>query len=1556
MARRDPGYSGLEQMQVSERDAIIQAAATYVGNASALLDRDYQTTVVGNGIIDFIFKHPLLISRVAIQGTLDTVTVTAMQITGVAVPIVVGVVNANGWDSGPIAPPLMCTSVRVIAANATTFREVVIMTTLATQGVVNVDIDNTPANPLFAQLQQQIVLEECEITVEGDDWSADDPDNAMDKDLGTSISTSGPGTMHLALTHPKLIGRICIAGPLNDVEVSVIKVDGTTQVIASHIVADEGWDSGNFVPIVITQVDITITVSAEIEEVVILKVIEIKGDISLDWENTPADPLHVDAQQVVTLEEVDLVRSSVKGAVVTGGIADILDHDQTTGISYDGSGAQLMVTLELRNIMLLSRIAMVKIVDDIGMVRPLIGVRRVDGTWITVLDYADDAQEYEGVDSLNFKADVQTFGPNRKYTPMSPVEATAVRITLQAGVPGTIGEIVIHKTIETKSYVYNEPREPVHTQTVQQVVLDEVDTALSTFLPEVLFDSLAIERLFTKQIGVGLIQYTHNDDTPGVVTINFRFPILIARIAAVGVFPPNTSAGLILVNGMGMSVYVTSAPTTYGWDSGNFTPQLARAVTITLPNDADATLDEVIINKVIEMKGDVSLNVSNTPNEPVFVEAQQILVAEEIDLDASTMTGDITPGGTIAGLFDHNMATGVDYLGTGVQFVLTLQLKQIMLLSRIAMVMIRGGTEIWMPIIEVQRVDGTWVKVLDYTDPPDSNEYEGVDSGNFKANAIALGPGRPYIPTSPIESKAVRITLPLGHTGSIGEIAIHKTIETKSFVYNEPAEPVHTQDVGEVCLDEVDTLASTFDNTIWSSEAIERLFTKQTGTDPIGFTFVDLPGALTAMFRFPILINRVGIRGSYPAGTIIEAIGIDDMPHFIAILEDEVIEAGFDSGNFVPVLAMGIRVTVGANATFEQLTILKVKETKSYIWSDPAHPAEVQAEQQITANEVMSYGGTGTDPEHLLDKDATTYASIAAGAGSIIINLSHPILVSRVALMGVLDVVNVQIGLIDGSTKLVIPTTDAEDNSRDSGNFTPVFINGIIIAQGAGALVGSSLYELAVMKVIETKDGHSYYEPLAVQAEQQLVRQEIASIVGDPGTTQLEALFDKDMTTWAILGVGAHAITITLTHPILIGRVALRGNLDAISADVVDIEGVTHNVIPTKIVVGGLDSQNFTPLMATQIVINQGGGSMGTAIEEVTVLKVIETKVSATADRPVAVQALQQVSRSDLSSLTVVGLVVDEQLSIDKNAGTEAIFPAGLASITYNFNSPILVNRIALDGGSVGLSHVQVTVTDVLGVDSIVIADTGTGPSVGADSGNFQPIMAASVTVTQLVTGAGGTLAETIIQKVIEVKSFSEVQLPEVVEMVGQKVYYDQLDTNTGGAPALKPYMLTRIPLETNADDDPAQNIDSTIVTTTAGEAIDLMTVQFHQYSRDIRKVRNYFRAMVTVEAGTNAYITNVRCRVGRRQVTTDTLVWITAEKTVTLNLTGQATRHVRFELQDRISDVIPPGWVLVWQVIIRGYRVTGAVAVPITLWHRRGTFDCKLDTELVRQATEVIG
>jgi hypothetical protein len=863
----------------------------------------------------------------------------------------------------------------------------------------------TPATPTHTQLVQQVINDEAVVTTVGAGWVGL-PTSILDKNLATGMANAGPGSIVITLNFPILIGRVVLSGVITNGTVTVTDSTGIAHVLGAAILAPTGWDSDNFTPIMAAVIRIDeATGPISITEASILKVIEVKGAVSIDWENTPEDPMHVDAQQIVTTEEIDLVNSTVTGFHVIGTLSGLFDHDRATGITADGP-VPLVVTIELRTIMLLSRVALVKMTAQTGVYFPKIEVRNVMGTWVTVLDYANDLNWYDGVDSGNFKADAYAKGPSRGNAgPQSPIEATAVRITSNplAQMTTTIGEVVIHKTTETKSYIYNEPREPAHVQTVQQICLDEVDTQRTTFSVTLdgFFDTIAIEKLFNKQMGVGGILFTNGILVgTGTIKIVFRFPILIARIAGIGVFPAGTTIGIYTVgSALPVGIYGLAVSNTHGFDSDNFVPRLVTAIEILLPDDAE--IDEITIMKVIEMKGTVSFDVANEPQNPVYTQMPQVLSLGEIDATLTSWAGAGVLGAW-QDLFDWDQTTGVqDPGGVG---VLTVTFKSPMLISRVAALRLSpGGAGFNRPKIEVQRMDGTWTTVLDYSDPIDYTEYQGIDTGNFKANA-ALGPGRAHQPTSPIMARGVRLSNLSGIAMSISEVRILKTIETKAFVYNEPAEPVFVQDERQMATDEIDLHATTFASAdgIWSSYAVERLFNKQVGVGQIGFTYVSTPGVLTVAFRHPTLINRIGLVGAYPTGTAVQVTSIDGMVTTVLTLAAPV-SLGMETGNFEPILARNIIITMSGNATFDEIAILKAVEEKAFAEMVAAELKEFYGQRvyfdPLIANQVNYYylllrraleTDADNDPTGSLDQTTVTMTSDIVDSSRIKVQFHVP--------------------------------------------------------------------------------------------------------------------------------------------------------------------------------------------------------------------------------------------------------------------------------------------------------------------------------------------------------------------------------------------------------------------------------------------------------------------------------------------------------------------------------------------------------------------------------------
>lgn len=328
---------------------------------------------------------------------------------------------------------------------------------------------------------------------------------------------------------------------------------------------------------------------------------------------------------------------------------------------------------------------------------------------------------------------------------------------------------------------------------------------------------------------------------------------------------------------------------------------------------------------------------------------------------------------------------------------------------------------------------------------------------------------------------------------------------------------------------------------------------------------------------------------------------------------------------------------------------------------------------------------------------------------------------------------------------------------------------------------------------------------------------------------------------------------------------------------------------------------------------------------------------------PTHVQAEQQVVFDEVQITLPGGSVGGPRNMFDKASGTTVAF-VGIATI--DFTHPLLVTRIALMGA---VANMTISVVDVTGATTVIAA--AVVAATGWDSGIIDPQILATRVVLNSVNPS--TISEVTILKAINVVSTVLAQQSEYAEMVGQKIYWDPLNSNTGGAPMLQYHLLTRIPLETNAEDVPAINVDSEIATITNDIAdIERLSVHFHEFSQSTKEVRNFARTMITIEMSANARCTTLRSRLYRRDITTNVLTAITAEKAVTMNTDGAVVRHVRFVHQDFTQVNLTANEVLVWQVRVFGRQVAANV-IPsyLTLWFRRGTFDCKIDTEIVSEA-----
>ena len=477
--------------------------------------------------------------------------------------------------------------------------------------------------------------------------------------------------------------------------------------------------------------------------------------------------------------------------------------------------------------------------------------------------------------------------------------------------------------------------------------------------------------------------------------------------------------------------------------------------------------------------------------------------------------------------------------------------------------------------------------------------------------------------------------------------------------------------------------------------------------------------------------------------------------------------------------------------------------------------------------------------------------------------------------------------------------------------------------------------------------------PTYAQMLQQIVVGEIntalATKTNMAGGNLVTLFFDKSMATGYATTGGVATIHIPLQFPILIARISLSMVGPAAAITVNDVKGIATVVAN--------DTNFVTPLMAVSIDIVPVHPS---TINEIVILKVIEVKttvsiggvtVDDTPATPLFVQDQNQLVAEEVAISGTAGVVGAANI-IDKNNATAAVIAAGANTITVTLNTPLLISRLNLRGS---LAHISITALKSDGTTVTLVA-INTSTILGVDVGNFEPFYATVIFITQGAGSGGSTLVELSVQKIIEVKSFSQVQLAQMTEFYGQKVSYDLFVNNVNGQTSVA-YLLLRRALETDSDNDPAVTNDSTTVTMTS-DIVDAerINAKFYVPTDDIRAVKKHVLAMATVECGANARCTTLRYRIWKNAIATGTLTALTAVKSVTLNVDGSASRAVRAIMQDLIFSTIEEGSVLVLEIAVWGRQVASvAVPAPITLWHRRGLGDVKCEVESVVQSTQVM-
>ena len=1050
----------------------------WAGSGDMLFDKD-NTTEISNdgtapgGTIEVEFTHPILIARVGfrrgVTGPMSGCTTTVEAIDGSSFLVFSSPAGmlVDGIDSLNFSA-ILATKISVLfngpALAPYWISEMSILKSIevkATVVVPPITLTNTPPMPLFMQEQGQVVNAEVNFNVTGS-WTGT-PDMLFDKNV--AIGMAGAGTITIMLNSPLLVGQVAMVGTLANVDITIIELNGAPTPIGVGV-SGPSFTSGNFTPRLISGIIIVAHTPSEINEVMILKAKEVKTTPTA-ISNTPTTPLYTQSPQVLTLDEIDVAGSTITGGVITGGIANLFDQDISTGIQ--ASVGPLVVTLKLKNTMLLSRIVMRKIsTQPYYMVEPTIEVQTVNGVWVKVLDYVTphDFTQYTGVDTGNFK-DNKAPGPNRTFpVVMSPIPSIAVRLTVP-GALSNIGEVTIWKTIETKSYVYNEVKEPLFVQDQKEMVSDEIDLINATWsywngVPELLFDKNPATNM---NFNWGLI-------TTGILTIPFKNPIPISRIC--GVLALSGASWQVEINTMNGWVSVPYSLLANGFDTGEFGTVMALGVRFT--SHAGFTGGSGTFTELTIMKASPGA-ITNSPVKPLFTQEQGQVVLDEVDQVNSVINGVQT--GTLADLFDKDQSTEVvidGALGNGV----VIALKSPLLIARLSAMVSQFGAsfvrkDIKITITDVEYIDHVVYDGTSYGRPTPSY---GVDSGNFKDQ-----PNYPIValPSSPINASVIKIETLTDDSGvywSIGELSIFKVKEVKAFCYNEPSGPLYTEDDQHISSDEI-WWPSFLGSGFYGDP--KTLFDKNPSNYPLVLV---AGGSLMFPFNTGHIISRVALTGM---GS--ETISLSLIMGDGSILALPSISQGYyDSGNIAPTMCYGLFITLATGFVgISEMSVIKAHEVK--ISTDPAHPTQVQAEQQMTVDEInftqseiQIVNPSNLDMTNLVvlfkknlwGTSITYQYNSSPGQTTLTIVFNTQQLISRVGFLyylGVPVTLPIEITVFDimGNPHTVLSKVPLPNETAgiDTGNFDPILANQVNITLPDASVM--YLQEIGIFKVIETK-------------------------------------------------------------------------------------------------------------------------------------------------------------------------------------------------------------------------------------------------------------------------------------------------------------------------------------------------------------------------------------------------------------------------------------------------------------------------------------------------------
>jgi hypothetical protein len=189
---------------------------------------------------------------------------------------------------------------------------------------------------------------------------------------------------------------------------------------------------------------------------------------------------------------------------------------------------------------------------------------------------------------------------------------------------------------------------------------------------------------------------------------------------------------------------------------------------------------------------------------------------------------------------------------------------------------------------------------------------------------------------------------------------------------------------------------------------------------------------------------------------------------------------------------------------------------------------------------------------------------------------------------------------------------------------------------------------------------------------------------------------------------------------------------------------------------------------------------------------------------------------------------------------------------------------------------------------------------------------------------------------------------------IGQKTYFSPLAGVGGNVYNL----LLAKPMGLDDDNDPAQNVDSTVVTTADGARTLKHDIVWVYPSSDITRILNHAECTMTVEVGLNATIDDISVQVGKYDLATAVFTVTGTEHYQTqpagapggLALVGPTSRKIKVWDGDTTPQAISAGERPAYRTKIWAHRTAGGIAVPVTIWHQRGHLDTYMVMDAVKQ------